>query len=221
MGRSRAERDRLWSAILRERAALGAELDSLDDADWGTTSLCSDWTVEEVVAHLTAVARTGGFRWIRSMVGARFDTDTHNRRRLDAQLGRTPAETLAGFTASSGLRVAPFGDVAAWLGETIVHSEDIRRPLGRDRDYPVEALSEVARFYAMRDFAVNSATVARGLILRATDGPFEASGGPGAGAAGSVVKGPTLALVMSMAGRPASLDELSGDGVSELRRRIS
>ncbi|MDV8002032.1 maleylpyruvate isomerase family mycothiol-dependent enzyme [Rhodococcus sp. IEGM 1408] len=213
MGRAPVDRDRLWSAIHLERGALASELERLDDADWHATSLCTEWTVEEVVAHLTAVARTGRVRWIRSFAGALFDTDRHNRRRLDEQLGSTPGGTLENFLLSSGLRVAPFGDVAAWLGETIVHAEDIRRPLGLRRDHPMDALTSVARFYAARDFAVNSATVAADLRLRATDGPFEAGNGP-------AVEGPTLALVMTMAGRPAYLDDLSGDGVGELRRRI-
>ena len=213
MGRTPADRDRLWTAIHLERAVLADVLGSLRDTEWHTTSLCTRWSVEEVVAHLTAVARTGRFRWIRSIVGAGFDTDRHNRRRMREQLRGTPAGTLDDFIDSSTLRVAPFGDPAAWLGETIVHAEDIRHPLGLTRSYPLDSVTEVARFYASRDFAVNSAGLVKGLRLRASDGPFGAGAGP-------EVEGSTLALVMAMAGRPAYLDELSGGGVVELRRRI-
>ena len=213
MGRTRADRDRLWAAIHVERAALADELGALRDAEWRTGSLCTRWSVEEVLAHLTAVARTGRDRWVRSIVGAGFDTDKHNRRRMREQLRDSPGGTLENFVDSSSLRVSPFGDPAAWLGETIVHAEDIRRPLGLTRAYPVDPLTGVARFYASQDFAVNSARLVKGLRLRATDGPFEAGAGP-------EVEGPTLALVMAMAGRPVFLDELSGGGVDELRRRI-
>ena len=82
MGRTRADRDRLWAAIHVERAALADELGALRDAEWRTGSLCTRWSVEEVLAHLTAVARTGRVRWVRSIVGAGFDTDRHNRRRM-------------------------------------------------------------------------------------------------------------------------------------------
>lgn len=218
MSRPSADSDRLWRAIHLERDALAHELGQLDDTDWHVISLCTRWRVEEVVAHLTAVARTGRLRWVRSFVGAGFDTDRHNRRRLEQQLGATPRETLEKFVDSSTLRVAPFGDTAAWLGETIVHAEDIRRPLGRVRDYPIAALTAVASFYASKDFAVNSATLVTGLRLRATDGPFEA--GPGSVSPGSEVAGPTLALVMAMAGRRTYLYDLTGGGVDELRRRI-
>ena len=57
-------------------------------------SLCGDWTVEEVVAHLTAAASIGRWRWIASMLGARFDPAVHNARRLAEHRGATPAETL-------------------------------------------------------------------------------------------------------------------------------
>ncbi|AWH91063.1 maleylpyruvate isomerase family mycothiol-dependent enzyme [Dietzia lutea] len=213
MSRQSADSDRLWSAIHLERDALADELGRLDDTDWHVISLCTRWRVEEVVAHLTAVARTGRVRWIRSFVGAGFNTDRHNRRRLEEQLGATPRETLANFVDSSTLRVAPFGDTAAWLGETIVHAEDIRRPLGRTREYPIDALTAVASFYTSKDFAVNSATLVKGLSLRAVDGPFAAGTGP-------EVSGPTLALVMAMAGRPTALADLTGGGVEELGRRV-
>ena len=74
-------RDELWSAIHRERAALAEDLALLDDDQWAAPSLCGRWTVEEVVAHLTAAASIGRFRWIRSALAARFDFDVHNDRR--------------------------------------------------------------------------------------------------------------------------------------------
>jgi hypothetical protein len=48
--------------------------------------------------------------------------------------------------------------------------------------------------------------------LRATDSEWTHGSGP-------AVSGPALALVMAMTGRPAALDDLSGDGVEILRQR--
>ncbi len=75
-------RDALWSAAHTERAALAADLAALDDAQWQLPSLCGRWTIEEVVAHLTAGASIGPMRWFASVLGARFDFDLHNDRRL-------------------------------------------------------------------------------------------------------------------------------------------
>ena len=75
-------RDALWSAAHTERAALAEDLAALDGAQWAQPSLCGRWVIEEVVAHLTAAASIGPLRWFASVLGARFDFDLHNDRRL-------------------------------------------------------------------------------------------------------------------------------------------
>ena len=100
----------------------------------------------------------------------------------------------------------------AGLGEVIVHAEDIRRPLGLRHAPDAAGLLAVARFFATKNFAVNSKTLVKGLALRATDADFQEGTGP-------EVHGPLLSLVLAMAGRPAFLADLGGDGVPELTRR--
>ncbi|KUG61521.1 hypothetical protein AVL61_00925 [Kocuria rosea subsp. polaris] len=209
-----SSRKDLWAAVHAERARLAEDLAGLDDMQWAEHSLCGRWTVEDVVAHLTAAASTGRLRWLRSVLGARFDFDLHNQRRLEEHRGATPAETLRRFRAVVGSTKAPSGDTAAWLGEVVVHSQDVRRPLGLPRTPPVGTVTAVARFFAGRDFAVPSRSTAQGLHLVATDGPFESGTGP-------LVRGTTLAIVMAMAGREAFCDDLTGEGVSILRSRCS
>jgi len=208
---------RLTDAELRvmmreQRAALAEHLAGLTDAQWHQQSLCGEWDVEHVVAHLTAGASTGQWAWIRSIVAAGLRPSVHNARRLREHLGATPAQTLERFRDVIGSTTTPSKHSIAYLGEIVVHGQDIAHPLGLPLAPPVEVLTPVAGFYAARDFAVNSATVARGVRLRATDGPFLAGDGPEA-------SGPTLALVMVMAGRSAFLDQLTGPGVEVLRAR--
>ena len=38
----------------------------------------------------------------------------------------------------------PPGPNDTWLGEVLIHAEDIRRPLGIRHDYPAEAAAQVA-----------------------------------------------------------------------------
>lgn len=202
----------LWAAVHAERAALADDLADLHDAQWAQPSLCGRWTVEDVVAHLTAAAGVGRLRWLVSVLGARFDFDLHNDRRLAEHRGATPAETLERFRRAIPSTTAPSSHTAAWLGEVIVHAQDVRRPLGLRRTPPVEAVTEVARFYAGRDFTVASRSAAKGLRLEATDGPFATGEGP-------LVTGTTLALTMAMAGRRPYCDDLTGPGVPLLRGR--
>ncbi|MEU3887814.1 maleylpyruvate isomerase family mycothiol-dependent enzyme [Streptomyces sp. NPDC029041] len=129
-------REALERAIRVERSALAQDLVGLSEAQWAKASLCERWTVEEVVAHLTAGASTRMWRWLLSMVAARFDSGLHNGRRLAQHRGATPEETLRRFREVVDGPAGPSGHTAAWLGETVVHSEDIRRPLGLVRTPP-------------------------------------------------------------------------------------
>lgn len=200
-----------WSLIHAERAALAAELAELGPR-WATPSLCDQFTVRDVLAHMTAGASLNPVRWMAGVIRCRFDFDRQVALRLAEQLGTTPAETLARFRRVITGTTKPPVPVAAMLGETIVHGEDIRRPLGLGRAYPVTALTVVAGYYQGSDLPVLTRSRARGLRLTATDGPFAAGEGPG-------VSGTTLALIMAMAGRASYCDELDGDGVALLRER--
>jgi uncharacterized protein (TIGR03083 family) len=201
-----------WSLIHAERAGLAADLAELTEQRWATQSLCERFTVREVLAHLTAGASLNAVRWMAGVIRCRFDFDRQVAIRLAEQLGATPDETLARFRRVMTSTTKPPLPVVAMLGETIVHGEDIRRPLGIERDYPVTTLTTVADYYQGSDLPVLAKKRVRGLRLTATDGPFTAGAGPR-------VTGATLALVMAMAGRAAYCDELDGDGVTILRER--
>lgn len=204
----------LEAAICVERAALADDLAGLTDAQWTHQSLCGRWTVEEVVAHLTAAASVRMVRWLLSMLAARFDDSVHNDRRLAEHRGATPAETLERFRATVTGPAGPSRHTAAWLGEIVVHGQDIRRPLGLTREPAPAATTAVARFFAGRDFAVASRSTIADLRVEATDGPF-------ATGTGDLVRGPTLSLVMAMAGRAVACVDLEGDGAAVLRARLS
>ena len=204
----------LWPMVHAERAALAEDLEQLDETQWAQHSLCGRWNVEEVVAHLTAGASIGRLRWLRSVLGVRFDFDLHNQRRLAEHQGRNPIETLARFRRVITSTTAASGLTLAWLGEIIVHSQDIRHPLGIERVPPIDAVTQLAQFYASRDFAVPSRSAVKDLRLEATDGAFTTG-------EGLLVKGTTLALTMAMAGRGQFCDELAGDGVALLRSRCA
>ena len=207
-------KDRQWSAIGRERERLAADLIALDPHQWRSQSQCSGWTVEETLAHLTAAASIGRWRWLRSIIGARFDADLHNRRRLDEHLGDSPAETLHGFQQAVSNRVEPSGATWAWLGEVVVHATDIRTPLEISTTPAIDTVTFVAKNYAAKNFAVPSRSTVRELELIATDSPFHHGAGP-------EVSGPVLDLVMVMAGRHRHLEHLTGPGVAILRERLT
>lgn len=207
------QNDHLWALTHAERTALAEDLSSLSAEQWQHRTLCGQWNVEQAVAHLTAAASLNQWRWLRSMFGASFRPEVHNQRRLAEHRGKTPEETLDRFRAIIGSTTAPSGHTPAYLGEVVVHAQDIRQPLGLPRTPSTEALTPVAEFFVRRDFTIASRTHAADLQLRAGDGPFAAGTGP-------LVTGSTLALVMTMAGRETYLNQLDGPGVPTLRSRL-
>lgn len=211
---TRAADGELWGFVHAERRSLAADLSVLSPDQWHEPTLCAGWDVEDVVAHLTAAASVGRWQWIRSIIGAGFRPGVHNERRMREHLGATPAETLSNFVAVIDSTTAPTGDTAAYLGEVVIHGQDVRYPLGITTQPDVEAVTAVAEFYVRRNFTVPSKSLASGMTLQATDGPFTSGEGP-------KVTGPTLALVMTMAGRRAYLDQLEGPGLGMITARVT
>lgn len=127
---ARSRDDHLWTLVHAERSSLAEDLSILDAEQWRHGTLCRQWDVEDVVAHLTAAGSLNQWRWVRSMLGAGFRTDVHNQRRMVERKGSTPAETLDRFRSIIDNTTAPSGHTPAYVGEVIVHAQDIRQPLG-------------------------------------------------------------------------------------------
>jgi uncharacterized protein (TIGR03083 family) len=202
-----------WDAIRAERAALVGALADLPDEAWDRASLCDGWRVRDVVGHLISTAEMTPPRFFGRMIanGFRFGAMTAaNIRR--ATEGRGNADLVAAYRSLVDARSAPPGPTMSWLGETIVHGEDIFRALGAYRDHPTAHLTAVADFYAGSNLLIGAKNRIAGVRLRATDTDWTHGTGPEA-------SGPAVALIMAMTGRSATLADLTGDGVALLRAR--
>jgi len=104
---ARPQDDHLWALAHAERAALAEDLADLGADQWRHDTLCGEWDVEQVVAHLTAAASLSQWQWLRSMLAARFRPDVHNQRRLAEHRGGTPTDTLELFRAVITSTTAP------------------------------------------------------------------------------------------------------------------
>jgi hypothetical protein len=63
---ARSRDDYLWALVHAERTALAEDLSGLSAEQWRHGTLCGQWDVEQVVAHLTAAASLNQWRWVRS-----------------------------------------------------------------------------------------------------------------------------------------------------------
>jgi uncharacterized protein (TIGR03083 family) len=202
-----------WPVIHAEREGLARDLEPLTDAQWATPSLCGGWSVQNLLGHMTATATLKPATFFPKLVKAGFRFNDMTAKEAAAQAQGSPADTLARFSGAIRNTSHPPGPVDAIYGETVVHSADIRRPLGIDHAFPAEALIRVGDFYRQSNLIVGGKRRAAGLTLRATDIDWTVGSGP-------EVSGPALSLIMAITGRAAALDDLSGDGVATLRGRM-
>jgi uncharacterized protein (TIGR03083 family) len=202
----------IWPVIWAERKALAADLKELDEDQWSMPSLCSQWTVRDVVAHMTATAKITSAAFLPKLLLSGFSLSTLQAKDISAETGASPADTLARFEAVTTSVKHPPGPASTMLGETIVHAEDIRNPLGIHHAYPTDAVVQAADFFTGSNLIIGAKRRISGLTLRATDTNWSHG-------SGSEVSGPLLALVMAMTGRKAVADQLSGQGVPALQAR--
>ena len=194
----------------RERQEFADLLDGLAPHEWQAPTLCAGWNVRDVVAHTVAYLGQTRLQLAGAMLAARGQVDRINDRALQADAGAGPDELPilmragadpSGAGALYGCRVA--------LIECLIHQQDIRRPLGRSRTIPADALLASLAFARISP-VIGGARRTRGLRLIADDLGWSAGRGP-------EIRGPGEAILLAMTGRvEAVADELQGPGVTHL-----
>ena len=130
-----------------ERADLLAFLRTLTPAQWESPSLCEGWSVRDVVAHIVSYDGIEPQEIVARMKRARFSPNGLNATGVEEFRSRPPDELVELLAAGGGMRGLP-----EWLGgrvaltDTLVHHQDIRRPLALLREIPPERLLAALRF---------------------------------------------------------------------------
>jgi uncharacterized protein (TIGR03083 family) len=202
--------------IADERRKTADLIEGLDDAQLGTQSLCGEWSVHDVAAHLLMPLVTSVRTLAAAMLRAGGNFDKANIK-LTASIAKLPARELA-----AGLRenaTDPFKPPGfphdAPLTDLVIHGQDMRRPLGidyrPDDDKLLAALNFIPTKYAQRAFVRKGAL--DGLRLEASD--IDWSSGDG-----ELVRGPATSLLMTVAGRPSVGEDVEGEGLATLLGRL-
>jgi uncharacterized protein (TIGR03083 family) len=195
-----------------ERADLADFLATLTPQDWQRPSLCTKWTVKDVVAHVISYEELGVAGLLKRF--AKGWVVRANQVGVDEFSALRPEqllEFLRSHLEPRGL-TAGFGGMIALVDGTI-HHQDIRRSLGRPRTVPADRLQRVLGLVPGNP-RLGAGRRIRGLRLRATDVDWTHGSGP-------EVSGPGEALLMAMTGRPAALAELAGPGRDTLAKRLT
>lgn len=197
-----------------ERADILALLQELTPEQWAARSLCSEWTVRDVAVHIVSYDELS----ILGLVGTFLLGGPSINKVNEVALRKYSHLEAPGVIALVARAQQPRGLTAGFGGgialtDGTIHHQDIRRALGIPRTIPP------ARLTPALDFALGAPTLpakknAKGLRLVALDLDWTHG-------SGQTVEGPAEALIMALAGRSDALDDLAGDGLPTLRRRVA
>jgi uncharacterized protein (TIGR03083 family) len=202
--------------IKTERLALADFLETLTPEEWATPSLCGAWRVQDVAAHLAFAPVVPQREMLKGVVKHGFRINKASAASAVEWAQRGPAEIIRQLRvdATSGLKARGVPDLAT-LVDVVVHTIDIRVPLGKYPAIPAETFTKVA------DFAVNlrwplTAVVGgsarkrlQGLELVADD--YDWSYGEGARVSTTGVN-----VLRLLHGRRIERSELTGPGADQL-----
>ncbi|WP_232661271.1 maleylpyruvate isomerase family mycothiol-dependent enzyme [Pseudonocardia sp. TRM90224] len=197
-----------------ERAALVELLESLNAEQWEAPTLCEQWRVREVIAHMFSYDELSTLGALGRLLRNGMSLDRANTAGLARYADHSHEQLLAlarahlrpsGLTAKFGGRIA--------LADAMIHQQDIRRPLGLPREIPADRIATVLEFASTARPLAAAPRIA-GLALAATDVEWSCGAGP-------EVRGPAEPLLMAMVGRRGITAELSGPGTEILEARIA
>lgn len=203
---------RAWQTIAEERRAFADVLDTLTPEQWATPSLCGEWTVRDVAAHIMVGPTASIPEVAKAMFRARFKFDRANVLLAKPRAARPTAEITAVLRDRATSRFTPPGhDWHAPLTDLFIHRLDCLHPLGIPTDRPLDPWPEMLGL--LTSPKGRGSFVPKGapeLTLVATDVEWSHGTGPR-------VEGPAEALALALTRRPVRLDELQGPGTEMLR----
>jgi len=205
----------VWDDVADERRSLADVLEGLTDEQWAADSLCAGWTVKAVAAHVTTIFHVSTPMFLLKAVTSGGLGRASRKMAVREEADRSTSDIVGELRANAEHRFTPPGlGPEAPLADIVMHGQDIRRPLGIEREIP----DQTAR--AILDLLVSKkGKFARppggfdGLRFEATDAEWSSGSGP-------TVSGSSEALLMAIGGRGAAADDLAGDGLAEFRNRF-
>ena len=194
--------------------------DGLDESQLETQSLCSAWTVREVLGHSAMPFSVGIGRLLWRTLLARGSIDRASAAIAEEQ-ARRPVAELTGLLRTYATKRVPAPGVGPMgqFTDHCIHLRDCARPLGLDTDVPLEDWRAVLDWLPTKQASLGVVPAGRldGLALCATDQDWSWTAADGTG---EEVAGPSEALAMALSGRSVALADLDGPGVATLRERI-
>ena len=189
----------------------------LDEDQLSTPSLCAGWMCRDVLGHLVMSLDLAFFRFLVEVARDRGRAGVTSARLARVYGTRPVTDLVEQLNDQSEVALSPLGVGAHGpFADSCIHLRDVAIPLGIATSPPVQDWARVL------DFLTTSRARAAGFLPRGRlDGlQLRASDTTWSSGSGALVTGTSEALALSLTGRPALLDELTGVGVPMLRQRV-
>ena len=161
-----------------ERAELVDLLVTLTPKQWDAPTLCSEWRVRDVVAHMVSYDELGTLGLVGRFLRERPDPGGRERPRGRRLHGSKPRRAnCPGQEQPAAQRADRRVRRPDRAHRRTIHQQDIRRPLGLPRHIPPQRLATVLKF-AKTAPTIGAAKRIRGLTLTATDLDWTTGQGP-------------------------------------------
>lgn len=197
-----------------ERRDLADYVETLTEVQWNQPSLCSEWTVRDVVGHVPSYDELGWPTTMALFARSGFSLTRANEALVERSRRLSTDELVATLRTRDVPRgiTTMFGCAVA-LTDCMLHHQDIRRALGQPRAISEDRLAAALNFLPRARVLPAPANM-RGLRLVATDIDWAYGTGP-------ELSGTGEALLIALAGRREGLADLMGPGLSTLTQRVS
>ena len=195
----------LQPAVAAEFQSLADLLDSATDAQWDTPSLCAEWRVREVIAHMTMAARYSDDQFMAELRRCEFDFGrlSNEIASRDAEL---PASELVANLRSDVMQhwTPPGGGYHGALNHVVIHGLDVTVPLGVPRRSPDDTIRIILDDLTEGDVHEHFSTCIEGRSLQATDLDWSYGSGP-------ALRGRAEDLALMLCGRTVPAGRIEGD----------
>src|SRR6185436_16566515 len=201
----------LRNMVEHEQVEFAKLLRGLTPEQWEVPSLCAGWSVHDVVLHIAWHTHNSDLQRVGQLLRVR-----NSEARVHQDAKARPTEELIERLEAPAI-LGGQSNVLTQLTELVIHQQDVRRPLGVEREIPAGRLAIVLDFSLTRSgggpFLAGARKRAKDLRLKATDIEWSAGVGP-------EVRGPGEAVLMAIQGRAPALADLEGEGVPVLAGRM-
>ncbi len=199
-----------WERAGKLRRDLADMVEGLSAEQLQSPTLCEQWNVQGVTCHVTSFVTHSFPKFMFTVAKNRGDFEKASQAMANNELARPFSDVLADLRAKATKSSAlPMFPEELTMTDTMIHTQDIRRPLGLDGGFDDKSMRSALDFLTEHKMATTlvDRKPLEGIKLSPSD--LDWSWGDGA-----EITGKAESIMMAMANRPSAMADISGPGAA-------